>query len=272
MQICAKRDCWYFQWCLAFLQLVESPQRIDYPAINPVSFQKKEQSAARGWQAATSHSSPLCCMPSSIFSFSWLPLSFSFFFFTSSHFSFSLSPPPFLLSGSECLHFLQQTASQGTRVYFATCGDGLLPRQELAASCCWFLTCVHPFTSTVVFSSLLGPTEDQQGFSCRSKDTLKHFTCTLSVFWGLLGLSLKLWREVVSINGCFPLSKNTTVRQILLLLSAFPIWGYDCCYSWKVTTLLGGPLTECYQTLLVMFSSKSTYLQIKRHSVPWRNV
>lgn len=56
---------------------------------------------------------------------------------------------------SPCLHFLLQTASWGTRVYFATCGDGSLPRPELAASGCWFLTCVHSFTSTVAHSSLL---------------------------------------------------------------------------------------------------------------------
>lgn len=69
-----------------------------------------------------------------------------------------------LLSRSKCLHFLQQTASRGTRVYFATCGDGSLPRQELAASCCWFLTCVHPFTSTALRSSP-SFSEDPQGFS-----------------------------------------------------------------------------------------------------------
>lgn len=69
-----------------------------------------------------------------------------------------------LLSRNKCLHFLQQTVSRGTRVYFATCGDGSLPRQELAASCCWFLTCVDPFTSRAVRSSLLPP-KDLQGFS-----------------------------------------------------------------------------------------------------------
>lgn len=113
---------------LGLLQLVESPQWKHYPAINPVYLQKWEQSPVKVDKPATSH-------------------------------SFSASPPlPFLLSiflslllsRSDCLHFLQQTASRGTRVYFATCGDGSLPRQELAASCCWFLTCVHPFTSTAV--------------------------------------------------------------------------------------------------------------------------
>lgn len=58
------------------------------------------------------------------------------------YFSPFLSVSLSLLSRSKCLHFLQQTVSRGTRVYFATCGDGSLPRQELAASCCWFLTCV----------------------------------------------------------------------------------------------------------------------------------
>lgn len=54
-----------------------------------------------------------------------------------------LSGPPLVplsqccsCSISPCLHFLQPTASWGTRVYFATCGDGSLPRPELAASCC----------------------------------------------------------------------------------------------------------------------------------------
>lgn len=77
----------------------------------------------------------------------------------SSLFSFSASPDPLSQycshSISPCLHFLLQTASWGTRVYFATCGDGSLPRPELAASGCWFLTCVHSFTSTVAHSSLL---------------------------------------------------------------------------------------------------------------------
>lgn len=100
------------------------------------------------------------CLPSSLFSFSASHSPFSFLLL---RFFLSVSPS-LLLSRSECLHFLQQTALRGTRVYFATCGDGSLPRQELAASCCWFLTCVHPFTSAAVRSSLLSP-KDPQGFS-----------------------------------------------------------------------------------------------------------
>lgn len=80
-----------------------------------------------------------------------------------------------LLSRSKCLHFLQQTASRGTRVYFATCGDGSLPRQELAASCCWFLTCVHPFTSTAVRSSFPPKTlKDSRGENHSHVETIQH--------------------------------------------------------------------------------------------------
>lgn len=97
----------------------------------------------------------------------------------SSLFSFSASPDSPLSqycshSISPCLHFLLQTASWGTRVYFATCGDGSLPRPELAASGCWFLTCVHSFTSTAAHSSLL-PLEDPQGsFAARTRATLNR--------------------------------------------------------------------------------------------------
>lgn len=99
--------------------------------------------SSEGWQTATYNSpSYLCSFSPSVFYTFLSPAFFRSVFLS-------------LLSESECLHFLQQTASRGTRVYFATCGDGSLPRQELAASRCWFLTCVHPFTSMAVRSALL---------------------------------------------------------------------------------------------------------------------
>ena len=139
------------------MQLTESPWWNYYPAINPVSLQNCEQSAVKA-DKPLPPTLLLALLAVILIFFLCLPLSFLLL-----RFFLSVSPS-LLLSRSECLHFLQQTASRGTRVYFATCGDGSLPRQELAASCCWFLTCVHPFTSAAVRSSLLSP-KDPQGFS-----------------------------------------------------------------------------------------------------------
>lgn len=106
---------------------------------------------------------------------------------------------PLLFSRSKCLYFLQQTASRGTRVYFATCGDGSLPSRERAASCCWFLTCVHPFISMAARSSLLlSLLNDRQGSLVAQRPTSDHLMCSLSAFWGPFELSLKPWGEATS--------------------------------------------------------------------------
>lgn len=113
--------------------------------------------------------------------------------------SFLVSLPLLLLlSGSKCLHFLQQTASRGTRVYFATCGDGSLPRQELATSCCWSLTCVHPFSSTVVCSSLLSPPKTHKVFLLFKGHVEAFDMC----FIGLQGAIGALFENVRKGNGC----------------------------------------------------------------------
>lgn len=65
----------------------------------------------------------------------------------------SLRSPP----GANVYISCNRLASRGTRVYFATRGDGSLPRRELAVLRCWFLTCVHPFTSAAACSSLTPP-------------------------------------------------------------------------------------------------------------------
>lgn len=149
-----KLDCWHFKWSWAFCS--SFCETITLPSTPSQSKTECNQQ----WRP-TGLLPPtllLALLAVILIFFPRLPLSFlPLPFFLSIFLSL-------LLSRSECLHFLQQTASRGTRVYFATCGDGSLPRQELAASCCWFLTCVHPFTSTAVRSSLLPP-EDPQGFS-----------------------------------------------------------------------------------------------------------
>lgn len=106
-----------------------------------------------------------------------------------------------LLSESECLHFLQQTASRGTRVYFATCGDGSLPRQELAASRCWFLTCVHPFTSMAVRSALLSHPPRPSRFFLPFKGHVEPFDMRFIGLRGLLERSSKLWRNAAITKG-----------------------------------------------------------------------
>lgn len=169
-----------------------------YPAINPVSLQNWVQSAVKADKLLPP--TLLLALLAVIFIFFLcLPLSFlPLPFFPSIFLSLRLSR-------SECLHFLQQTASRGTRVYFATCGDGSLPRWELAASCCWFLTCVHPFTSTAVRSS--PPPEDPQGFSVlhRPRWTIRH--CAL---YRPLGGSWVLFETVRKYNK----STKTTLELL----------------------------------------------------------
>lgn len=182
-----KWDCWHFMRSWAFCSSLRAlSETITLPSTPSPSKTESNQQ----WRP-TSRYLPLSfspCLPSSLFSFS------------ASHSSFFLSISlSLLLSRSECLHFLQQTASRGTRVYFATCGDGSLPRQELAASCCWFLTCVHPFTSAAVRSSLLPSTtpEDPQGFS-RLKGHVEPFD--IMRFIGLRGAVGVLFEAVRKYN------------------------------------------------------------------------
>lgn len=166
------------------------------PCHQPHHLPKASAISSEGRQAATSHS------PSrlAIILIFFLCLSLSFIFLPF-FLSISLS---LLLSRSKCLHFLQQTVSRGTRVYFATCGDGSLPRQELAASCYWFLTCVHPFTSRAVRSSLLPP-KDLQG-SSPFKGHVEAFD--IMGFIGLRGAVWVLFENVRKYNK----STKTTLR------------------------------------------------------------
>lgn len=119
-----------------------------------------------------------------------------------------------LLSRSKCLHFLQQTVSRGTRVYFATCGDGSLPRQELAASCCWFLTCVP---SVYLQGGAFLPPEDLQGFS-----PFKGHVETFDImrFIGLRGAIGVLFETVRKYN------KST--KTTLGFLSGTYLWAQKC--------------------------------------------
>lgn len=56
-------------------------------------------------------------------------------------------------------------------------------------SCCWFLTCVHPFISSAVRSSLLFPLKTNRAFSRRSKANVGSFDvlfiCLLRAVWAL---------------------------------------------------------------------------------------